>query len=82
MTRSPIAAIGVQSWWYPAPNGHHGRWQLAATGVAFTASFSATANTSPGTFGIQINYTPVPPQPPTLPNSSLASLQTGAILMA
>ena len=51
-------------------------------GVAFTASFSATTKTSPGSFGIQINYTPVPPQPPALPRSSPVSLQSGIIVMA
>ena len=33
-------------------------------GVAFTASFGATTKTSPGSFGIQISYTPAQPSRP------------------
>ncbi len=52
--------------------------QLARTGVAFTAA----TRTSPGSFGIQISYTPVPPQPATLPNSSPITLKSGKIVIA
>ena len=77
-----VTGTGTLSWWNPALNNHHGGWQQASKGVAFTASFSATAKTSPGSFGIQINYAPVPPQPPALPRSSPVSLQSGIIVMA
>ena len=66
----------------PGPQQQPGRRQLAKNGVAFTASFTATTSTSPGSFGIKIPYTPVPPQPPTLPNSSSVSLKAGVIVMA
>ena len=55
---------------------------LAKAGVAFTASFGATAKSSPGSFGIQISYTPTPSQPPVLPNSSPVSLKSGVIVLA
>ena len=77
-----VTGTGSLFWWNPALNNHTGGWQLARTGVAFTATFSATTKTSPGTFGIKINYTPAPPQPATLPNSSPLTLQTGIIAMA
>jgi alpha-tubulin suppressor-like RCC1 family protein len=76
-----ITGTGSLSWWNPALNNHHGGWQLAKNPVAFTATFSATTKTSPGTFGIQIRYTPAPPQPATLPNSSPLTLQSGIIAM-
>jgi hypothetical protein len=72
-----VTGTGSLYWWNPALGNGHGCWQLAETGVAFTA----TTSTSPGSFGIQISYTPVSPQPPTLPNSSPVSLKSGAIVM-
>ena len=77
-----MTGTGTLSWWNPSLNNNHGGWQLASTGVAFTARFTATTTTSPGSFGIQISYTPVPPQPSTLPNSSPISLRSGIIVMA
>ena len=81
-TQGTVTGTGTLSWWNPSLNNNHGGWQLASTGVAFTASFTATTTTSPGSFGIQISYTPVPPQPSTLPNSSPISLRSGIIVMA
>jgi MBG domain (YGX type)/Bacterial Ig-like domain (group 3) len=81
-TQGKVTGTGTLSWWNPALNNNHGGWQLASTGVAFTASFTATTTTSPGSFGIQISYTPVPPQPSTLPDSSPISLHDGIIVMA
>jgi large repetitive protein len=77
-----VTGTGSLSWWNPALNNHHGGWQLAGNAVAFSVSFSATTSTSPGTFGIHISYTPVSPQPATLPNSSPLTLQSGIIAMA
>jgi beta propeller repeat protein len=81
-TQGTVTGTGSLYWWNPALSNGHGGWQLAKTGVAFTASFTATTSASPGSFGIQISYTPVSPQPPTLPNSSPVSLKSGAIVMA
>jgi hypothetical protein len=81
-TQGTVTGTGTLSWWNPALNNNHGGWQLAGTGVAFTASFTSTTTTSPGSFGIQISYTPVPPQPSTLPNSSPINLHTGIIVIA
>ena len=50
-------------WWNPTLNHDRGGWALAATGVSFTATFTPTSKTSPGTFGITINYKTVLPQP-------------------
>ena len=77
-----MTGTGSLYWWNQSLNNHRGGWQLAKTGVAFTASFGATAKASPGSFGIQISYTPTPPQPPVLPNSSPVSLKSGVIAMA
>jgi hypothetical protein len=81
-TQGTMTGTGTLSWWNPSLNNNHGGWQLASTGVAFTASFTTTTTTSPGSFGIQISYTPVPPQPSRLPNSSPISLRSGIIVMA
>ena len=81
-TQGKVTGTGTLSWWNPSLNNNHGGWQLASTGVAFTARFTATTTTSPGSFGIQISYTPVPPQPSTLPNSSPINLRSGLIVMA
>jgi hypothetical protein len=81
-TQGVVTGTGSLYWWNPALNSNRGSWQLAKTGAAFTACFTATTSTSPGSFGIQITYTPVPPQPPTPLNSSPVSLTSGAIVMA
>ena len=81
-TQGVVTGTGSLYSWNPALNNNRGGWQLAKTGAAFTACFTATTSTSPGSFGIQITYAPVPPQPPTLPNSSPISLTSGAIVMA
>jgi hypothetical protein len=81
-TQGRVTGTGTLSWWNPSLNNNHGGWQVASTGVGFTASFTATTTKSPGSFGIQISYTPVPPQPSTLPNSSPISLRSGIIVMA
>jgi hypothetical protein len=76
------AGTGTLSWWNPALDHGHGGWQLAQAGVAFTITFAATTKTSPGSFGIQISYTPVPPQPTALPDSGPVSLKSGVIVIA
>ncbi len=81
-TQGTVTGTGSLYWWNPAMNSNRGGWQLAKSGVAFTASFTATTKTSPGSFGIQISYTPVSPQPSALPISSPVSLTSGVIVMA
>ena len=81
-TQGTLTGTGSLYWWDKTLNHGHGGWQLAKTGVAFTDGFTATAKTSPGSFGIQISYTPVSPQPATLPNSSPVTLKSGKIVMA
>ena len=81
-TQYKLTGTGSLYWWNKSLNKGHGGWQLARTGVAFTAGFTATTKTSPGSFGIQISYTAVPPQPATLPDSSPVSLKSGKIVIA
>jgi YVTN family beta-propeller protein len=81
-TQGTLTGTGSLYWWNQSLDNHRGGWQLAKAGVAFTASFGATAKSSPGSFGIQISYTPAPSQPPVLPNSSPVSLKSGVIAMA
>jgi hypothetical protein len=76
-----INGTGNLYWWNPALNHGRGGWQLAKTGVPCTAAFTGTSKTSPGSFGIQISYTPAGPQPPVLPNSNPIPLTKGKIAL-
>ena len=80
-TGGTLTGTGSLYCWNKSLNHGHGGWQLARTTVAFTAGFTATTRTSPGSFGIQISYTPVP-QSATLPNSSPVTLKSGKIVIA
>jgi hypothetical protein len=76
------SGTGALYWWNQALNGGSGGWQLARSPVSFTINFSASAirkKTSPGSFGIQISYKPVAPQPSTLPNSKPQLLKGGTV---
>jgi hypothetical protein len=78
------AGTGDLFWWNQTLNGGLGDWQLAKSSVGFTIKFTPTgtnAKTQPGTFGIQISYSPVSPQP-ALPNSAPISLKGGQIRMS
>jgi len=79
-TQGVLTGSGTLSWWNPALNHGHGGWQVASTSVSYTATFSVTSKISPGSFGIQISYTPVSPQPSTLPNSAPVTLKSGLIV--
>ena len=81
-TQGTLTGTGSLYWWNQSLNNRRGGWQLAKTGVAFTANFGATAKSSPGSFGIQISYTPTASQPSALPNSGPVSLKSGVIVMA
>jgi hypothetical protein len=43
-TQGAVTGTGTLSWWNPSLNNHHGGWQLASTGVAYTASFTTTTH--------------------------------------
>ncbi len=76
-----VTGTGTLKWWNPTLNKGKGGWQLAKSGVAYTASFTATSHgtpSSPGSFGINIIYSPVSPQP-ALPNSAPQSLGAGNV---
>ena len=76
------SGVGELSWWNPLLNGGRGGWELAAASVPYTINFTATGankKSEPGTFGIRILYTPVPAQPPMLPNSGPQPLRGGSL---
>ncbi|HXZ63152.1 MAG TPA: MBG domain-containing protein, partial [Streptosporangiaceae bacterium] len=79
-TQGVLTGTGTLSWWNPALNHGHGGWQVASSSVSYTATFTTTSTSSPGSFGIQISYTPVSPQPSTLPNSAPVTLKSGLIV--
>src|SRR5207247_338938 len=71
--QAAAAGTGDLYWWNQSLKGGLGDWALARSAVTFTISFTATGSnpkTTPGTFGSRVNYTPVPPQPLTVPNSA------------
>ena len=74
-----VTGTGLLYWWNSSLNKGKGGWQLAKSGVSYTASFTATTtgkSGQPGSFGINIAYSPVAPQP-ALPNSAPAALGGG-----
>jgi hypothetical protein len=76
------SGTGDLYWWDASLNGGLGDWVLAQSGVSYTITFydSGTSGKSPtDTFGIRIVYTPVAPQPNTLPNSTPQLLKGGDI---
>jgi large repetitive protein len=76
-----VTGTGVLSWWNPALNKGRGGWQLAGSGVAFTASFTVTGHgskASPGTFGINVVYSPSASQP-SLAHSAPQALGGGIV---
>ncbi len=78
------SGIGDLYWWNTSLNGGLGDWQLAASGVSFTINFydsGKSGKNSGDTFGVNIQYTPVPPQPSSLPNSSPQPLKGGNIVV-
>jgi parallel beta-helix repeat protein len=75
------AGTGRLYWWNQSLNGRRGGWVLASSKVTYTISFIGSTAKSKGSFGIQVNYKPVPPQPSSLPNSALTVLQAGVIKM-
>lgn len=85
---SPSATSGVLSgtgtlwWWNPALDRGRGGWQQAATGVAYTATFTATTATARASFGITIAHTPAAGQPSALPNSGPVMLTQGGVWVA
>jgi large repetitive protein len=76
-----VTGTGLLYWWNPALNRGRGNWQLAKSGVGFTASFTAAVhgrNASRGTFGINVAYSPGASQP-SLPNSAPQALGGGIV---
>lgn len=80
------AASGTGSlyWWNQSLNGGLGDWALAQSGVNFTINFydsGTSGKSSTDTFGINIQYKPVSPQPSNLPNSTPQLLKGGNIVV-
>ena len=74
------SGTGDLYWWNASLNGGLGDWVLAQSGVGYTINFydsGKSGKSSADTFGIRIVYTPVAPQPSTLPNSTPQLLQGG-----
>lgn len=67
--------------WNQSLNHSRGGWSLVKSGVAVTATFTATSKTSHGAFGVQIAYTTTSGQP-ALPNSTPIAIQCGAIVVS
>ena len=78
-TQGLLSGTGSLYWWNPALNKGRGGWQLAKSGISYTATANATTKTKTASFGITISYTPVPPQPAPLPNSAPIALTRGGI---
>jgi hypothetical protein len=78
-TQGLLGGTGSLYWWNSTLNKGRGGWQLAKSGVAYKATANAATKTTPASFGITITYTPVSPQPSSLPNSSPVTLAKGAI---
>lgn len=81
-TTGAISGTGALQWWNQALNGGLGAWVVAQSPVTYTANFTATTKSSPGTFGVKITYTPVGDQPGKLPNSAATTIKGGSISLA
>jgi len=82
------SGIGDLYWWDQSLNDGLGDWSLAKSGVSFTINFydccqtgkdNNKKSTDSDTFGINIQYVPVSPQPNSLPNSDPQPLKGGNI---
>jgi hypothetical protein len=76
------SGTGDLYWWDTTLNNGLGGWSLAQSGVSYTINFydsGKSGKSSTDTFGIRIVYTPVSPQPSTLPNSTPQVLKGGDI---
>jgi CSLREA domain-containing protein len=80
--KGAASGAGDLYWWDSSLNGGLGDWALAQSGVAYTINFydsGKSGKSSTDAFGINIQYTPIPPQPNSLPNSSPVTLKGGDI---
>lgn len=76
------SGVGDLYWWNSSLNGGLGDWALAQAGAGFTINFydsGKSGKSSTDTLGIRIVYSPVAPQPGTLPNSPPQLLKGGDI---
>lgn len=76
------SGTGNLYWWDASLNGGLGDWALAQSGVSYTINVydsGKTGKASTDSFGIRIVYTPVAPQPSTLPNATPQQLKGGHI---
>ncbi|HET9852213.1 MAG TPA: fibronectin type III domain-containing protein, partial [Candidatus Limnocylindrales bacterium] len=79
--QAAASGTGDLYWWNAALASGLGDWELARSGVPFTINFTASGSkkAAPGTFGITIDHTPVPPQPDVLPSSTPQAVRGGRI---
>ena len=76
------SGTGELYWWNQSLNGGLGDWVLAQSGVSYTINFydsGGKGKNATDTFGINIQYVPVSPQPNSLPNSTPIQLKGGDI---
>jgi|HubBroStandDraft_5_1064220.scaffolds.fasta_scaffold03959_4 hypothetical protein len=81
-TQGLLGGTGTLYWWNAALNHGRGAWQLAKSGVTYTATASAATKSAAASFGITIKYTPAPPQPTSLPDSAPLALSKGVIVLS
>jgi hypothetical protein len=80
-TQDLLSGNGALYWWNGALNDTQGGWQQASASVPYTATASASSETTAGSFGITITFTPVAPQPTLLPNSAPVTITRGSIVL-
>ena len=83
--QSAASGTGDLYWWNASLKGGLGDWAPAKSGVSYTINFydsGKSGKSSGDTFGIRIVYTPVAPQPSTLPNSTPQPLKGGDIKLS
>jgi hypothetical protein len=81
-TQGLLGGTGTLYWWNAALNHGQGAWQLAKSGVTYTAAANAATKSAAASFGITIKYTAAPPQPTSLPNSAPLALTKGVIVLS
>jgi hypothetical protein len=76
-----LSGTGNLFWWNTSLSRGHGGWQLATSGLAYTATANAATRAAAASFGISFTYTPTARQPPVLPTSATTPLTQGAIFI-
>jgi hypothetical protein len=78
-TQALLSGTGSLYLWSSSLNRGRGGWSLVKSKVAYNATANATTRSSPGSFGITIDYTPTGTQP-ALPGYAPIALSHGGIV--